>query len=146
MENVRKHTDIKLVPTDEKRNQLISEPNYHTTKYFPENLMEIEMKQIKVKVNKRVCVGMSILDISKILMFEFWYDYINSKYQDRGKLCYIDTETVIIDIKTEDFYENIANNVEKHFDTPNYDIDDKRPLLIDKKQQKRKFYERICWI
>ena len=145
MENVRKQ-DIKLVPTDEKRNQLASEPNYHTRKYFPENLMEIKMKQTKVKVNKPVYLGMSILDISKILMYEFWYDYIKSKYQDRAKLCYMDTESVIINIKTEDFYEDIANNVEKQFDTSNCDIDDKRPLPIGKKQEKRKYYEIICWI
>ena len=145
MENVRKQ-DIKLVPTDEKRNQLASEPNYHTRKYFPENLMEIKMKQTKVKVNKPVYLGMSILDISKILMYEFCYDYIKSKYQDRAKLCYMDTENVIINIETEYFYEDIANNVEKQFETSNYDIADKRPLQICKKQEKRKYYERICWI
>ena len=76
MENVRKHRDIKLVTTDEKRNKLVSEPNYHTTKHFSENLLAIEMKKTKVKMNKPVYLGMSILDISKTLMYEFWYDYI----------------------------------------------------------------------
>ena len=74
MENVRKHRDIKLVTTDEKRNKLVSEPNYHTTKHFSENLLAIEMKKTKVKMNKPVYLGMSILDISKTLMYEFWYD------------------------------------------------------------------------
>ena len=88
MENVRKHRDIKLVTTDKRRNQLVSEPNYHTTKYFSENLMAIEMKKkTKVKMNKLIYLGMSILDISKTLMYEFWYDYIKPKYQDRAKLC-----------------------------------------------------------
>ena len=73
--NVRKHRDIKLV-TDKRRNQLASEPSYHTTKYFSENLMVIEMKKTKVKMNKLIYLGMSILDISKTLMYEFWYDYI----------------------------------------------------------------------
>ena len=146
MENVRKHRYIKLVPTDEKRNQLESEPNYHTRNYFPEHLVEIKMKQTKVKVNKPVYLGMSILDISKILMYEFCYDCIKLKYQDRAKLCYMDTESVIINIETEYFYEDIANNVEKQFETSNYDIADKRPLPIGKKQEKRKYYERICWI
>ena len=146
MGNVRKVTDIKLVPTDERRNQLASEPNYHTTNCFPEHLMEIKMKQTKVKVNKPVYRGMSIVDISKILMHELSYDHIKSEYQDRAKLCYMDTESTIIHIETEDFYEDIANNVEKQFDTSNYDIDDKRPLPIGKKQEKRKYYERICWI
>ena len=79
MENVRKHRDIKLVTTDKRRNQLASEPNYHTTKYFSENLMAIEMKKIKVKMNKPVYLGMSILDLSKTLMYEFWYDYVKPK-------------------------------------------------------------------
>ena len=81
MENVRKHRDIKLVTTDKRRNQLVSEPNYHTTKYFSENLIAIEMKKRKVKMNKPIYLGMSILDISKTFMYEFWYDYI-TKYQD----------------------------------------------------------------
>ena len=80
MENVRKHRDIKLVTTDEKRNKLVSEPNYQTIKQFSENLLAIEMKKTKVKMNKSVYLGMSILDISKTLMYGFWYDYLKSKY------------------------------------------------------------------
>ena len=76
MENVINHKDIKLLTTNEKRNKLVSEPNYHTTKHFSENLLAIEMKKTKVKMNKPVYLGMSILDISKTLMYEFWYDYI----------------------------------------------------------------------
>ena len=72
MENVRKHRDIKLVTTDKRRNQLVSEPNYHTTKYFSKNLLAIEIKKTKVKMNKPVYLRMSILDISKALMYEFW--------------------------------------------------------------------------
>ena len=73
MENLRKHRDIKLVKTDEKRSKLVSEPNNHTTKWFSENLLAIEMKKIKVKMNKPVYLGMSILDICKMLMYKFWY-------------------------------------------------------------------------
>ena len=72
MENVRKHIDIKLVTTDEKRNKLVSEPNYHTTKRFSESLLAIEMKKSKVKMNKPIYLGMPILDISEMLMYEFW--------------------------------------------------------------------------
>ena len=72
--------DIKLMTTGEKRIILVSEPNYHTTKHFPENLLAIEMKKTKVKMNKSVYLGMSILDISKTLMYGFWYDYLKSKY------------------------------------------------------------------
>ena len=72
MENVRKHRDIKLVTTEEEiKNKLVSEPNYHTTKHFSENLLAIEMKKTKVKMNKPVYLGMSTLDISKTLMYEF---------------------------------------------------------------------------
>ena len=83
MENVRKHRDIKLVTTDKRRHQLVLEPNYHTKKWFSENLLATEMKQIKVKMNKPVYLGLSILEISKTLMYEFWYDYIKPKYQNR---------------------------------------------------------------
>ena len=73
---VRKQRDIKLVTTDERRDQLVSVPNYHTTKWFSENLLAIEMKKTKVKMNKPVYLGLSILEISKTLMYEFWYDYM----------------------------------------------------------------------
>ena len=135
MENVRKHRDIKLVKTDKRRNQLSSEPNYHRTKYFSENLTAVEMKKTKVKMNKLIYLGMSILDISKTLMYEFWYDYIKPKYQDRAKLCYMDTDSLIIHIKTDNFYKEIANDVEKQFDTSNYDDNDKRPLPVGKNKK-----------
>ena len=126
VENVRKHRNIKLVTTDKRRNQLVSEPNYHTIKCFSENLLAIEMKKTKVKMNKPIYLGLSILEISKILMHEFWYDYMKPKYGDKVKLCYTDTDSSIMDIKTEDFYEDIANDAEKRFDTSNYEVD--RPL------------------
>ena len=112
MENVRKHGDIKLVATDKRRNQLVSEPNYHTTKYLLaiENSLALEVKKIKVKMNKPVYLG---LEINKTLMYEFLYDYIKPKYQDNPKLCYMDTDSFIINTKTEDFYEDIANDVKK---------------------------------
>ena len=121
MENVRNHRDIKLVTTDEKRNQLVSEPNYHRTKYFSKNLLAIEMKKTKLKMSKPIYLDMSILDISKALMYEFWYNYIKRKYGDRAKLCYTDTNSFIIHIITEDFYKVIVNNVERWFYTANHD-------------------------
>ena len=95
MENLRKHRDIKLVTANVKRNKLVSEPNYHTTKRFSENLLAMEMKKTKVKMNKHVYFGMPILDISKTLMYKFWYDYIKPKYEDRSKLCYKDTDSLL---------------------------------------------------
>ena len=102
--------------------------------------MATEMRKTKVKLNKPICLGMSILDISKTLMYEFWYDYIKPKYHDKAKLCYMDTDSFVIHIKTEDFYEDIANDVEKWFDSSNYDEcnsveNDKRPLPIGKNKK-----------
>ena len=128
MENVRKHRDIKLVTIEERRKKLVSEPNYHTTKHFSENLLAIEMKKTKAKMNKPVCLGMSILDIGKTLMYEFWNDYIKPKYKGKPKLCYMDNDSFVINIFTEDFFENINNDIERWFDTSNYDKNDKRPL------------------
>ena len=98
MENVRKHRDIKLVTSDKRRNQLVSEPNYHTTKWFSENLLAIEMEKRKVKMNKPVSLGLSILQISKTLMYEFWYDYMKPKYAGNAKLFYMDTDSFITHI------------------------------------------------
>ena len=119
MENIRKHRNIKIVTTDKKRNKLVSEPNYHTMNYISEDLSIIEMKRTKVKMNKPIYLGLSILDISKILMYEFWYDYMKSKYNDNVKLCYMDTDSFAMNIKTNDFYKDIANDVEKRFDISN---------------------------
>ena len=135
MEKMRKHRDIKLVTTDKRRNQLASEPNYHTTKYLSEDLMAIEMRMIKVKMNKPIHLSMSILDLSKTLMYGFWYDYIKTNYQGRAKLCYTDTDSFVIYVKTKDFYEDIAGDVKKWFDTSNYDKDDKRPLPIGENEK-----------
>ena len=129
MENVRNHRDIKLVTSDKRRKRLVSEPNYHSHKKFSEHLMAIEMKKTKVKIIKPIYLGMSILDISKTLMYELWYDYIKPKYEDRAKLCYTDTDSFVIHIITEDFFEDIAPDVDIRFDTSNYDENDKKNLF-----------------
>ena len=119
--HVRKQCYIKSVTTDKRRNQLVSEPNYHTTKWFSKNLSAIEIKNTKVKMNKPIYLGFSILEISKTLMYELWYDYMKPKYGDNGKLCYMNTDSFIMHIKTEDFYKDIADDVEKRFNTSNYE-------------------------
>ena len=128
MENVRNHRDIKIVITNKQRNILASEPNYHSTKYISEDLLIMEMKKTEVKMNKPVYLGQSILDISKTLMHEFWYNYIKPKYGDSARLCYMDTDSFVIHIKTEDFYKDISNDVYRWFDTSNYDENDERSL------------------
>ena len=79
MENVRNHRDIKLVTNNDRRNKLVSEPNYHTATHFSEKLLAIEMKKTNILMNKPIYLGQAILDISKTLMYEFWYDYIKPR-------------------------------------------------------------------
>ena len=122
MENIRKHREIKLVTTDKKRSKLVSEPNYHTINLISKDLSIIEMKKTKVKMNKLIYSGLSILEISKTLMYKFWYDYMKPKYNDNVKLCYMDTDSFIMNIKTNDFYKDISNDVENRFDTSNYEV------------------------
>ena len=133
MENIRKHRDIKLVTTDKKRSKLVSELNYHTINLISEYLSIIEMKKTKLKMNKPIKLGLSILEISKILMYEFWYDYMKPKYGNKVKLCYMDTDSFIMNIKTNDFYEDIARDVENRFDTSNYEVN--RPLPTGKNKK-----------
>ena len=133
MENIRKYRNIKLVTTDKKRNKLVSEPNYHTINYISEDLSIIEMNKTKVKMNKPIYLGLSILDISKILIYKFWYDYMKPKYNDNVKLCYMDTDSSVMNIKTNDFYKDIANDVEKRFDTSNYEVNGPLPTGKNKK-------------
>ena len=130
MKNVRNHRDIKLVTSDKRRERLVLEPNYHSHKNFSDHLMVIEMKKSWVKMVKPLYLGMSMFDISKKLMYEFYYDYIKPKYGDRAKLCYAVTDSFVIDIITEDFFEDISNGVERWFDKSNFDENDKRPLSI----------------
>ena len=87
MENVRKRRNIKLVTTERRRNYLVSEPNYHTTKFFTENLLIIEMRKTQILVNQPVYLGLSVLDLSETAMNKFWYDYVKPKYGENAKLC-----------------------------------------------------------
>ena len=133
MENIRKHREINLVTTDKKRSKLVSEPNYHAINLISEDLSIIEMKKTKVKMNKPIYLGLSILEISKILMYEFWYDYMKPKYNDNVRLCYMDTDSFIMNIKTNNFYKNIFDDVDNRFDTSNYEV--KRPSLMGKNKK-----------
>ena len=80
----------------------------------------MEMKKTKVKMNKPTYLGIWILDMSKTLMYGFWYDYVKPKYKDKAKLCYMNTDSFVINIFTEDFFEDISD-VERWFDISNYD-------------------------
>ena len=121
MEHVRKHRDIRLVKTNKKRNIIASEPNYHSTKCISEDLLIMEMKKREIYMNKTIYLGQAILDISKTLMYEFLYDYLLPTYGENIKLCYMDTDSFIIYVKTDD-------DIDKWFDTSNYSKDIDRTL------------------
>ena len=135
MENVRNHQDIKLVTTDKRRSILASEPNYHSSKCISKDLMIMEMKEVEVNMNKQIYLGQTILYISKTLMYEIWYDYIKPKYGDKARLYHVNTDSYVMRIKTDDFYRDIAGDVERWFDTPNYDEKDERSFPIGKNKK-----------
>ena len=135
LENLRNHRDIRVVTTDKRRSILASEPNYHSTKYISKDLLIMEMKKTEVRMNKPIYLGQAILDISKTLIYKFWYDYIKPKYGDKARLCYMDTDSFIMNIKTEGFYKDIAGDVERWYGTSNYDEKDKIPLPIGKNKK-----------
>ena len=135
MEDVRNHRDIRVITTDKRKSILASESNYHSTKYISKDLLIMEMKKTEVRMNKPVYLGQAILDISKTLMHKFWYDYIKPKYGDKARLCYMDTDSFIMLVQTHDFYIDISNDVERWFDTSNFDENDNRPLEIGKSKK-----------
>ena len=123
IENVKKHRNIKLVTTEWRRNYLVSKPNYHMTKFFTENLLAIEMRKTQIMINKSVYLRLSILDLSKTVMCEFWYDYVKPKYGENAKHCYMNTDSFIVHVKTDHIYKYIAEDVETRFDTSNFGKD-----------------------
>ena len=135
MEQVRNQRDIRLVTTDKKRCQLVSEPNYHTTKRFSEDLIAIEMKKTEIKMNKPIYLALVILDISKTLMNEFWYDYLKPKYDNNIELCYMATDSFIFHVETENFYKDISNDVDNRLHTSAYSKDLNRALPIGKNKK-----------
>ena len=100
---------------------MVSEPDYHTTKFFTKDLLTIEMKKtLKILMNIPVCLGLSIVELSKIVIYEFYYDYAKPKRGEKAKLCYMGTDSFISYIKTDDFYRDFPEDIEARFDTSNY--------------------------
>ena len=134
MENIRKHRNIKLVTTEEKYLRTVMKPNFKTGVLFGENLMSCEMGKIKVVMNKPVYLGQVIQDLSKIIMYEFHYDYMVPKYGlEKLKLCYMDTDSLVYKIKTEDFYTDIVDDIPARFDTSGYCHNRPLPVGLNKK-------------
>ena len=135
IQNDKNHRDIKLVTTANQRNKLASEPNLISTKYISKDLLIMEIRKTEVKMNKPIYLGQTMLDLSKTLMYKFWYDFIKPKYGDKARLCYMDTDTFVMLIKTDQFYKDISADVDRWFDTSNYDKNDNRPLEIGKNKK-----------
>ena len=120
MENIRNRVNVKLVDTGEQFKKLTAKPNYESRKIFNENLVSVHMKKTSLTMNKPVYLGMSILELSKIIMFDFHYKYIKPKYGNKAKLLFTDTDSFLYEIQTEDFYKDIAGDVRDRFDTSDY--------------------------
>ena len=120
MEDIRKRVDIKLVTDKIKAEKLSAKPNFKHCNIFNEDLVAIHMKKTKLEFNKPVYLGMCILDLSKTLMYDFHYNYIKRKYGDKAKLLFTDTDSLMYEIQTEDFYRDIRWDVKDRFDTSDY--------------------------
>ena len=120
MENIRNRKDVKLVNNVEKLRKLIAMPNFVNRKIFSENLISVHMKKTNLTMNKPVYLGMCILDLSKTVMYEFHYNYIKEKYGDKAKLLFTDTDSLMYEIETGDFYKDISGDVKDRFDTSDY--------------------------
>ena len=121
MENVRNRVNVKLVTDKKSLNKLVKKSNYKRISEFNENLVAVHMEKTTVKLNKPIYLGMSILDISKTLMYEFHYDYVKPKWGDKARLLFTDTDSLCYEIETDDVYKDIKNDVDKWYDTSNYD-------------------------
>ena len=121
MENIRNRVDVKLVNTKEKLKKLAAKPNLKSPpKIFSENLVSVHMKKTSLTMNKPVYLGMCILDLSKTIMYDFHYNYIKPKYEEKAKLLFTDTDSFMYEIETEDFYKDISKDVWNRFDTSDY--------------------------
>ena len=117
IENIRKRVNIKLVTTQDSLRKLVAKPNYDSFSIFDENLVAVRMKHTKLTFNKLVYLGMNILDLSKTLMYDFHYNYVRIKYNDKAKLLFTDTDSLCYEIETDDFFKDISGDIEAKFDT-----------------------------
>ena len=133
LENIRKHKDLKLITNAKDYLKAVMKPNFKSGILFGENLMGCKMGKVKVVMDKPVYLGQAILDLSKLIMYKFHYDYMILKYSNNLKLCYMYTDSLVYDIQTEHFYADIVDDVLERFDTGGYAND--RPLPIGKNKK-----------
>ena len=134
MESIRKHRNIKLIMSREAYLKVVMKPNFKSGVQFSSNLMGCKMGKINVVMNKLVYLGQAILDLSKIVMYEFHYDYMKPKYNDdKLTLCCMDTDSLIYSIETDNFYKDISDDVKDRFDTSGYNSCRPLPVGLNKK-------------
>ena len=112
MENLRKHVDVKLVNNQKKMQQLASRSNFKTFKIFTESFVAFEIKKMKLLLNRPIYVGFSILDLSKVLMYDFYYNVLKSKYNDRIRLLFTDTDSLCVHIHAKDVYKDMLEQTD----------------------------------
>ena len=123
IENIRNRVDIKLVNDEKQAKKLTAIPNFEHCNIFSDDLVAIHMEKTRLVFNKPVYPGMCILDLSKTLMYDFHYNYIKQKYGDKAKLLFTDTDSLMYEIQTEDFYREVSADVKRRFDTSDYPPD-----------------------
>lgn len=133
MENLRKRVDVKLVSTEKQAEKLTAKPNFKHFTIFDENLVAVHMNKTQIYFNKPIHLGMSILDLSKTLMYDFHYNYIKKKYGDKAKLLFTDTDSLAYEIKTKDVYKDINPDVDIIFDTSNFPQD--HPIKVGNRKR-----------
>ena len=120
LENIRNRVDIRLITSDKVAQKLAAKPNYDRCTIFHVNLVAVHMKKPKLYFNKPVYLGMSIIDLSKSLMYDFNYNYIKTKYGNKAKLPFIDNDSLAYEMKTKYFYKDINPDIETRFDNSDY--------------------------
>ena len=123
MEAIENRVDVRLVCDEKEAIKLAAMPSYDSRTIFDQNLIAVHMKRTKLFYNKPIYLGMCILDLSKTLMYDFHYTYIKNKYGGRAKLLFTDTDSLAYDIKTDDFYADIKDDIHDRFDTSEYPKD-----------------------
>ena len=152
METVPKHRDIKFVTTEEKKLFVVRTKLSYYKVFFTENLLAIGMRKTQILMKKPAHLGLSILDLSKTVKNEFWLDHVKQKYGEKPKLCYMDTDSFIVHVRTNDMYKDIAEDVQTRFDTSNYKLSRPLPKGHNKKiigvmnNEWWKKFEIMCWI
>ena len=120
MEIIRNRVDVRLVTRENELEKIAKKANFDRINIFTENLIAVHMRKTTINLRKPIYLGMSILDISKTLMYDFHYSYIKPKYGNLASLLFTDTDSLCYEIKTKDFYKDISDDVSKWFDTSNY--------------------------